>query len=53
MLLDCGESTTEQLQAVYGDRSDSILANLVAIFVSHVHADHHMVGILIHWLSRP
>ena len=43
MLLDCGECTMEQIRCVYGDRADDVIAKLAAIFISHLHADHHMV----------
>ena len=43
MLLDCGENTYGQLCRHYGNQTDEMLAKLSAIFVSHLHADHHMV----------
>ncbi|KAM3921970.1 zinc phosphodiesterase ELAC protein 2 [Leptodactylus fuscus] len=41
MLLDCGEGTFGQLHRHYGDRVDVILSRLSAVFISHIHADHH------------
>ena len=45
MLLDTGEGTIEQLRTFYGDQVDNVLSKLAAVFISHVHADHHLVGI--------
>lgn len=43
MLLDCGEGTYSQLHRFYGrEGARSVLKKLTAIFVSHLHADHHM-----------
>uniref|UniRef100_A0A8C8RQ88 Zinc phosphodiesterase ELAC protein 2 n=1 Tax=Pelusios castaneus TaxID=367368 RepID=A0A8C8RQ88_9SAUR len=41
LLLDCGEGTFGQLCRHYGDQVDRILCNTAAVFVSHMHADHH------------
>ncbi|XP_073435797.1 zinc phosphodiesterase ELAC protein 2 [Dendrobates tinctorius] len=41
LLLDCGEGTFGQLHRHYGDRVDDILSRLSAVFISHIHADHH------------
>ncbi|KAK4874327.1 hypothetical protein RN001_013687 [Aquatica leii] len=49
ILLDCGEGTYGQLVRFYGtDKAKSVLVNLKAIFISHLHADHHigLIGIL-------
>ncbi|KAB0794016.1 hypothetical protein PPYR_13636 [Photinus pyralis] len=49
ILLDCGEGTFGQLVRFFGpDKSDEVLANIKAIFVSHLHADHHigLIGVL-------
>ncbi|KAG9465355.1 hypothetical protein GDO78_018459 [Eleutherodactylus coqui] len=51
MLLDCGEGTFGQLHRHYGDRVDDILSQLSAVFVSHIHADHH-TGLLRVLLER-
>ncbi|XP_078081542.1 zinc phosphodiesterase ELAC protein 2 [Mustelus asterias] len=51
LLLDCGEGTFGQLCRHYGDDVDKILCNLSAIFVSHMHADHH-TGLLNILLER-
>uniref|UniRef100_A0A674JCZ1 Zinc phosphodiesterase ELAC protein 2 n=1 Tax=Terrapene triunguis TaxID=2587831 RepID=A0A674JCZ1_9SAUR len=45
LLLDCGEGTFGQLCRHYGDQVDKILCNIAAVFVSHIHADHHTVSI--------
>ncbi|XP_030063862.1 zinc phosphodiesterase ELAC protein 2 [Microcaecilia unicolor] len=41
MLLDCGEGTFGQLCRHYGSQVDEILCNVSAVFISHIHADHH------------
>nr|XP_054501088.1 zinc phosphodiesterase ELAC protein 2 isoform X2 [Agelaius phoeniceus] len=48
LLLDCGEGTFGQLCRHYGEQVDQVLCNLVAVFVSHMHTDHHsgLVNIL-------
>lgn len=44
LLLDCGEGTFGQLCRHYGDDVDRVLSTLTAVFVSHLHADHHTVS---------
>ncbi|XP_044758744.1 ribonuclease Z, mitochondrial isoform X2 [Coccinella septempunctata] len=49
ILIDCGEGTYGQIVRFYGrSKSDEVLANINAIYVSHIHADHHIgiIGIL-------
>ena len=42
MLLDCGEGTYGQLRRRYGAAgADSIVSRLRAVWISHIHADHH------------
>lgn len=41
-LLDCGENTLGQLKRVYGDELPEVLRDLKAIWISHLHADHHL-----------
>ncbi|KNC47300.1 zinc phosphodiesterase ELAC protein 2 [Thecamonas trahens ATCC 50062] len=42
-LLDCGEGSVGQLRRRYGpDGADEVLASLAFVFVSHIHADHHL-----------
>ncbi|KAK5023098.1 hypothetical protein LTS07_009592 [Exophiala sideris] len=42
-LFDCGEGTLGQLQRLYTpDEMDELLFNLKAIWISHLHADHHL-----------
>ncbi|KAK3942359.1 hypothetical protein QBC46DRAFT_379994 [Diplogelasinospora grovesii] len=42
-LLDCGENTLGQLRRVFGHSgADEILKDLKAIYISHLHADHHL-----------
>lgn len=48
-LMDCGEGTYGQLVRFYGyERAKTVLANLKAVYISHLHADHHigLVGLL-------
>lgn len=46
--MDCGEGTYGQLVRFFGDTADQELANIVAIYISHLHADHHigLIGLL-------
>ncbi|KAK0630843.1 hypothetical protein B0T17DRAFT_616447 [Bombardia bombarda] len=42
-LLDAGEGTLGQLRRMYGfDGADDVLRGLRAIYISHLHADHHL-----------
>lgn len=41
-LLDCGENTLGQLKRVFGDDLPEVLRDLKAIWISHLHADHHL-----------
>ncbi|XP_076390326.1 ribonuclease Z isoform X2 [Megachile rotundata] len=50
ILLDCGEGTLGQIIRFYGySECDQILRTIKAIYVSHIHADHHLglIGILL------
>ncbi|KAM4691183.1 zinc phosphodiesterase ELAC protein 2 [Rhinophrynus dorsalis] len=51
LLLDCGEGTFGQLYRHYGDQVDEVLSHLSAVFISHIHADHH-TGLLNILLER-
>lgn len=45
MLLDSGETTLQQMVQMYGlEKTKDILANLQAVFISHLHYDHHGVS---------
>ena len=44
ILLDCGEGTLGQLYRHYGRDMDCVINNINCIFVSHIHADHHLVS---------
>ncbi|XP_041978360.1 ribonuclease Z, mitochondrial isoform X2 [Aricia agestis] len=49
MLLDCGEGTFGQIVRFFGPkRVNSFLRTLRAVYVSHLHADHHigLIGVL-------
>lgn len=42
-LLDCGEGTLGQIVRFYGrSGADEVLKNMRMIFISHLHADHHL-----------
>jgi ribonuclease Z len=41
-LFDCGENTLGQLGRVFGDELPGVLRDLKAIWISHLHADHHL-----------
>ncbi|KAJ9151770.1 Ribonuclease Z 1 [Pleurostoma richardsiae] len=42
-LFDCGENTLGQMRRLLGrEKTDAILLDLKAIFISHLHADHHL-----------
>jgi len=43
MLLDCGEGSYGQIFRAYGPQTaNNILLNLKVVFISHIHADHHL-----------
>ncbi|KAL2181203.1 beta-lactamase-like protein [Thermothelomyces heterothallicus CBS 202.75] len=51
-LLDCGENTLGQLRRSLGHQgADEVLRDLRAIYISHVHADHHLgtVSVIARW----
>ncbi|KAI8966812.1 beta-lactamase-like protein [Daldinia sp. FL1419] len=41
-LFDCGENTIGQLRRVFGNELPEVLRNLKGIWISHLHADHHL-----------
>jgi ribonuclease Z len=41
-LFDCGENTLGQLKRVLGDELPEVLRDLKVIWISHLHADHHL-----------
>lgn len=41
-LFDCGENTLGQLKRVFGDELPRILKDLKVLYISHLHADHHL-----------
>ncbi|CAK9822129.1 Ribonuclease Z, mitochondrial [Anthophora retusa] len=50
ILLDCGEGTLGQIIRFYGlSESDNILRSIKAVYISHIHADHHLglIGLLL------
>jgi ribonuclease Z len=43
IILDCGEGTVLQLHRMFGRKGAlRILRNLTAVYISHLHADHHL-----------
>lgn len=42
-LFDCGENTLGQIRRMYGfEKAEDILSDLKVIWISHLHADHHL-----------
>ncbi|KAI3336496.1 hypothetical protein HD806DRAFT_473860 [Xylariaceae sp. AK1471] len=41
-LFDAGENTMGQMRRVFGNELSSVLRDLKAIWISHLHADHHL-----------
>ncbi|KAE9379038.1 hypothetical protein N431DRAFT_434041 [Stipitochalara longipes BDJ] len=41
-LFDCGENTLGQLKRVFGEKLPEVLRDLKVIWISHLHADHHL-----------
>lgn len=42
MLLDCGEGTYNRINVLFGrEKAEEILLKLKAVYISHLHADHH------------
>lgn len=50
ILLDCGTATCTQINRYYGDEAPEIYRRLKAVYISHMHLDHH-IGLpeLIRW----
>ncbi|RYP20861.1 hypothetical protein DL765_002595 [Monosporascus sp. GIB2] len=50
-LFDCGENTLGQLRRVFGNELPEVLRDLKAIWISHLHADHHLgtTGVIKAW----
>ncbi|KAI0870360.1 hypothetical protein GGS24DRAFT_109820 [Hypoxylon argillaceum] len=50
-LFDAGENTMGQLRRVFGDELPSVLQDLKVIWISHLHADHHLgtVSVIKSW----
>ncbi|XP_004523600.1 ribonuclease Z, mitochondrial [Ceratitis capitata] len=49
ILLDCGEGTLGQVVRFFGkSQAEHVIRNLKAIYISHLHADHHigLIGLL-------
>ncbi|KAJ8941617.1 hypothetical protein NQ318_000323 [Aromia moschata] len=49
VLLDCGEGTYGQIVRFFGqEAADRVLSNIDCVYISHLHADHHigLVGLL-------
>lgn len=42
ILLDCGEGTVGQICRFYGNRTEDVIRNIKALFITHMHGDHHM-----------
>ncbi|KAL5612733.1 hypothetical protein BROUX41_004182 [Berkeleyomyces rouxiae] len=53
-LLDCGENTLGQIRRLYGAaEARAVIANLKFLFISHLHADHHLgtITVIEEWLT--
>ena len=50
-LFDCGENTIGGMRRVFGRELPQVLRDLKAIWISHLHADHHLgtVGVIKAW----
>lgn len=50
-LFDAGENTMGQLRRVFGDELPAIMRDLKVIWISHLHADHHLgtAGVIKAW----
>ncbi|XP_058169782.1 ribonuclease Z, mitochondrial [Anopheles ziemanni] len=49
ILLDCGEGTVGQIVRFFGNtQAESVLRSIKAVYISHLHADHHLglIGLL-------
>uniref|UniRef100_A0A182JMM4 Zinc phosphodiesterase ELAC protein 2 n=1 Tax=Anopheles atroparvus TaxID=41427 RepID=A0A182JMM4_ANOAO len=49
ILLDCGEGTVGQIVRFFGKtQAEAVLRSIKAVFISHLHADHHLglIGLL-------
>lgn len=42
MIFDAGEGSLGQLRRRYGSELKSVYENLRLLFISHMHADHHL-----------
>lgn len=42
ILLDAGEGTCSQIVRFYGNDADIVFRKIKGIYVSHLHADHHI-----------
>lgn len=53
-LLDAGENTLGQMKRVFGDELPGVISNLKAIWISHLHADHHLgtVSVIRAWVEE-
>ncbi|RVD87518.1 uncharacterized protein DFL_001749 [Arthrobotrys flagrans] len=55
ILLDCGESTLNQLRRSYGEeKMAQFLKDMKILYISHLHADHHLgtIAVLKAWFLR-
>ncbi|KAL2886443.1 metallo-beta-lactamase superfamily protein [Ceratocystis lukuohia] len=53
-LLDCGENTLGQIRRLYGKaEARKIIADLKFLFISHLHADHHLgtITVVEEWID--
>ncbi|XP_050298698.1 ribonuclease Z, mitochondrial isoform X2 [Anthonomus grandis grandis] len=49
IIMDCGEGTCGQIIRFFGpEKGDEVLSNIKAVYISHLHADHHigLIGLI-------
>jgi ribonuclease Z len=53
-LLDCGENTLGQMKRVFGSELPQVIKDLKLIWISHLHADHHLgtVSVIKEWYNE-
>ncbi|ORY78253.1 beta-lactamase-like protein [Protomyces lactucae-debilis] len=53
VLLDCGEGTLNQLHRAFGAQQASEMRKIKMIYISHLHADHHLglIGVVRQWMQ--
>lgn len=42
IILDAGEGTCGQIYRFYGEEANDVIIKIKAVYISHLHADHHI-----------